>query len=76
VRWGRALRDWVFANRLLKRLRHLQEYQIEESNKMIDDLRRHNRGIFHELADEVLRLSALSDSLETSLEDMRREEGG
>jgi len=72
MRWLRTLKLWMVENRLHKwGYRRLQAHQIEESRELVDDIRERRREMTHELADVLLRLDAVSDRLEQSLEDLQ-----
>lgn len=69
----KRLRHWLFDNRFHKKVSKLQHEQVAEHREILGDVRSRNRGILHDLADEVLKLDAVSDSLESTLREMRED---
>lgn len=74
MRWVDRGRLWMFENWFHKRARRLQEEQVKEHKQVLDEMRVRRRGILHDLADEVFRLEAVTESLERSLSDMSEDE--
>lgn len=70
--WFRAFCSWVAGNYLRKRgYRRLQASQAAESQDLVGEIKGKQQEMGTELADIVLRLDAVSDRLEQSLEDLR-----
>lgn len=74
MRLVREVRLWMMENWFRKRVRRLQHQQATEHQKILEDLRASRQGILHNLADEVLRLQAVTDCLEQTLDEMKSRE--
>lgn len=62
------LKFWVFENRFHKKAVRFQHQQVEEHREILREIRQGRRAILHETADIVLRLQAVTDALEETLE--------
>lgn len=63
------LRLWLFENRFHKKAAVLQHEQVQEQKEIVAEIKRGRRAILHETADIILRLEAVSDALEETLEE-------
>lgn len=75
MRLFRRLCLWLTENRFLHKARRLQRAQLEEHHQIVDQVRRGRMDTLHDLADAVLRLQAVSDRLEESIQEMGEDRG-
>lgn len=66
MRWARRARLWAQTVGLPRRAARLQHDQAVEQAGIVDELKQGRRAITHALADEVLKLDAVTDRLEAT----------
>lgn len=69
------IRAWAIGNHYLMRgFRKVQEQQLQENVQIIADAKETRLVTLSDLADAVMRLEAVSDQLEDSIQALRKEE--
>ncbi len=70
-----ACRYFILENQLLRRFLTLQRHQLEEHDHIVKEVRESRRQLTGELATVIFKLSSISDSLESVLEEMKDDDG-